>query len=84
MENKQKKSSVRIAAWIGIILLAALYVATLIVAIVDFPNADRLFQALLVADIGVPILLWIYMWMFKQVKERKAEAEALHEEEKEG
>lgn len=71
----KKKTSVRIAAWIGIILLAAMYLATLIVAIVDFPGADRLFRGLVVADIGVPILLWIYIWIFKQVKERKAEAE---------
>lgn len=77
----KKKSSVRIAAWIGIVLLVVLYAATLVVAIADFPNSDRLFNALLIADIGLPILLWIYIWLFKQVQERKAEAEAMKEEE---
>ena len=81
--NSKKKNSVRIVAVIGIVLLVALYVATLVVAIVDFPNADNLFKALLVADIGMPILLWIYMWMYKLAKERKAEAEALKEENEE-
>ena len=71
-----KKSSVRIAAWIGIVLLAVLYAATLVVAIIDFENSKRLFNALVIADIALPILIWIYIWIFKQVQERKAEAEA--------
>ena len=49
--------------------------ATLIVALLDFPGADRLFQACLVATIGLPILLWIYIWLYQQVKKRKEEQE---------
>ena len=75
-----KKSSVRIAARIGIVLLAVLYAATLVVAIIDFENSKRLFNALVIADIALPILIWIYIWIFKQVQERKAEAEAFRKE----
>ena len=69
-----KKTSVRIAAWIGIILLVVLYAATLFVAIFDFADSRHLFNSLLIADIALPILLWIYIWIFKKVQERKAEA----------
>ena len=71
-EKKDKKISPKqIAAMICVVLLVGMYVATLIVALLDFPGRDRLFQACLVATIGLPILLWIYIWLYKQVKEKK-------------
>ncbi|HJD32805.1 MAG TPA: hypothetical protein H9912_12810 [Candidatus Eisenbergiella stercorigallinarum] len=73
-EKKDKKISPKqIAAMICIVLLVGMYVATLIVALLDFPGRDRLFQACLVATIGLPILLWIYIWLYKKVKEKKEE-----------
>ncbi|HJC24029.1 MAG TPA: hypothetical protein H9761_10025 [Candidatus Eisenbergiella merdavium] len=69
--NKKKASPKQIAAIICIVLLVGMYVATLIVALLDFPGSDRLFAACLVATIGLPILLWIYIWLFQKVKERK-------------
>ena len=66
MNGKEKKkiSPKQIAAIVCIVLLVGMYVATLIVALLDFPGADRLFQACLVATIGLPILLWIYIWLY--------------------
>ena len=73
-EKKDKKiSQKQIAAMICVVLLVGMYVATLIVALLDFPGWDRLFQACLVATIGLPILLWIYIWLYKQVKEKSAD-----------
>ena len=73
-EKKDKKISPKqIAAMICFVLLVGMYVATLIVALLDFPGRDRLFQACLVATIGLPILLWIYIWLYKKVKEKKEE-----------
>lgn len=73
-EKKDKKISPKqIAAMICVVLLVGMYVATLIVALLDFPGWDRLFQACLVATIGLPILLWIYIWLYKQVKEKSAD-----------
>lgn len=69
--EKKKKTPRQIAALICVFLLVAMYVITLVVALLDFPNSDRLFQACLVATIGLPILLWIYIWLFGKVKERK-------------
>ncbi|MBD5394424.1 MAG: hypothetical protein HDR71_09165 [Lachnospiraceae bacterium] len=56
-----KKSPKQIAAIICIILLVLLYIATLIVALLDFPGSDKMFAACLTATIGLPILLWIYI-----------------------
>ena len=70
-KNERKITPKQIAAIVCIVLLVGMYVATLIVALLDFPGADRLFQACLVATIGLPILLWIYIWLYQQVKKRK-------------
>ena len=75
-EKKDKKISPKqVAAMICVVLLVGMYVATLIVALLDFPGWDRLFQACLVATIGLPILLWIYIWLYQQIRERKEEKE---------
>lgn len=60
-----KKSFV---ALLGIALLILLYIATLITAFLDIPNWDKLFQACVVATIGVPILLWVYLMLIKSWK----------------
>lgn len=58
----KKKNMKQIAAIIAIVLLVALSIATLLAAIFD--KSKRLFQALLVATIATPILLWIYIWLY--------------------
>ena len=47
-----------------------MYVATFIVACLDFPGWGRLFQACIVATIGLPILLWIYIGMYGWLKQK--------------
>lgn len=59
-----KKKPKQIAAIICIILLVLLYVLTLVVALLDFPGSDKLFAACLVATIGIPILLWLFIWVY--------------------
>lgn len=54
----------RIAALIGIILLMALYVFTLIAAIFNFDGTGNLLIACLFATIAIPILIWIYIWLY--------------------
>lgn len=68
-ENKQKRAPKQIAALICVILLAAMYLFTLIVAFLDFPGADRLFAACLLMTIGLPILLWIFIWIHGRTKQ---------------
>lgn len=54
----------RIAALLGIILLIALYLFTLIAAIFNFDGTGNLLKACLFATIAIPILIWIYIWMY--------------------
>lgn len=67
MKNQKFK---RIAAMLCVILLAALYLFTLISAFLNIPHWQNLFAACLVATIGVPILLWIYIWLYGKIKDR--------------
>ncbi len=69
-----KKTPKQIAAILCIVLLVLLYVATLVVALLDFPGSDRLFAACLMATVGLPILLWIYIWLYGKYKERRSGA----------
>lgn len=69
-----KKTPKQIAAILCIVLLVLLYVATLVVALLDFPGSDRLFAACLMATVGLPILLWIYLWLYGKYRERRSGA----------
>lgn len=80
MKNKPKQ----IAAIICIILLVLLYVATLIVSILDFPGSDRLFGACIVATIGLPILLWLFIWVYGRYANKSTIAEIFPERTAEG
>lgn len=59
----------RILALLGVILLAGMYVATLVSAFLATPATRDLFLASVVATIMIPILLYvlqlIYKWVFK-------------------
>ena len=62
-----KSKSKQIAAILCIVLLVLLYVATLVISLLDFPGSEKLFAACIVATIGLPILLWIYIWLYGKV-----------------
>ena len=62
--SKTKRTPKQVAALVGVILLVALYVVTLIVAIFVPGESGKLFQACLFATIAIPFLLWIYIWMY--------------------
>lgn len=66
MKNKAKQ----IAAWICILVLFTLYIATFVVSLLDFPGSDALFRACLAATVCLPILLWIYIWLYGKIKDR--------------
>lgn len=68
--KKNKKAAAAIA---GIAILILLYLVTLVTAFLHIPAWDRLFQACLAATIGIPILLWIYLLMYRKWQERRGE-----------
>ncbi len=69
MNENKKRTPKQIAALICVIILVCMYIITLVVACLDFRNSGRLFAACLFATIGLPILLWIYIWLYSRIKE---------------
>lgn len=63
-ETKKKITSKQVVALTGVAVLAAMYLITLIVAIFDQDRLGRLFQACLTATVAIPLLIWIYIWMY--------------------
>lgn len=82
MDKKQRESrrpnrpylkAKQVAAWICIVALAALYIATFLTAILDTPGSGALFRACLGATIVLPTLLWMYLWLYRRAKDREKE-----------
>lgn len=71
MEEKKKRTPRQIAALLCVILLVCMYLVTLVVACLNVPNWDRLFAACIIASVGLPILLWIYIRLYGRLKEKR-------------
>ena len=76
-ENKPPKqtTSKQIVAIIGVVLLAAMYVITLIAAIFDNPNSMLLFRACLIGTFTIPLLIWVYIWMYGKLTQKHTMAD---------
>lgn len=73
--DRKKITSKQIVAIIGIVLLVLLYVVTLITAFVDTSASGRLFAACLFGTIVIPLLIWIYTWMYGKLTGRRTMAD---------
>ncbi len=63
--HKEKKTtSKQIVAIVGIVLLVAMYLLTLVAAIFDNAATMTLFRACLIGTVTVPLLIWVYIWMY--------------------
>ena len=60
----------KIFAWIAIVLLVLLYVATLICALINSPFSMRLFAASVALTILIPILIFGYRLIKKVLEDR--------------
>ncbi len=68
-----KMKAKQIAALIGAALLVLLYVLLLVFAIFDFEGRDILFRACLIGTVTIPILIWVYMYLYDRlIKNRDA------------
>ena len=79
MQNKTK----RILAIAGIVILAGLILATLLLAIFGNESTRPWFMACICATIIVPIMLWVYSWLYNRLKSDVAEEAKKAEEAKE-
>ncbi len=62
--SKKKPSARQTAALLGVAFLALLYVITLIAAVTDSSASGAWFRASLGATMALPLLLWIYIWLY--------------------
>lgn len=77
-ENRKKMTSKQLVALIGAALLVVLYIATLIVAILDNSDSGRWFMTCIFATVAVPMLIWIYTWLYGKFTGKHTIADAPH------
>lgn len=65
----------RVGALIVVFLLVSLYITTFVLAFMDGEQAKMMFKGCIIATIGLPILLYAYMLMFKLLKGRGVDEE---------
>lgn len=83
-ENETSKmTSKRVLALIGVGLLLALYLVTLGVAVLGGEGTGRLLILCLAATVLVPVLIWIYTWVYGKFTGRKTIASDPREESQE-
>ena len=75
--DKETKKPVfkRVLAWVGIIILVLLYLLTLIFAIIDFAGWQRYFFASVGATIIIPTILWINIFLYDRMMDRRKEGQ---------
>ena len=72
---RHMKNLKRILSIIGIIILVSTYAITLFFAIFDNPNTYTFFKISIGMTILIPILLWVYIAMYRYIKSRKNDNE---------
>lgn len=73
--SKKKTNGKQIAAIIAIILLILMYLATLITAIFDTTASGFLFRASLIATFTIPLITWVYIWMYGKLSQKHTMAD---------
>ena len=63
------KKGKRILAILGIILLAVLYLSTLIFALIGSKDTMVYFKASIYATVVIPVLIWAYTLVYKLLKD---------------
>ncbi len=69
-----KTTPKQIAALVCVFLLVGMYIGAFVVACLDLGDSGRLFAGCLVATIGMPILLWLFLWCLERMKKSSLES----------
>lgn len=59
----------QVLALVGVILLVSLYIITVICAVTDNSGTMRMFTASIVATVVIPVLIWVYTFIYKLLKD---------------
>ena len=62
----------QILAVLGIVIIAALYITTLILAVKGGESTKQLFIASIVATVVIPCFMYIINWVFRLMQERSS------------
>ena len=62
----------QVLAVLGIVIIAALYITTLILAVMGGESTKQLFIASIVATVVVPCVMYIINWVFRLMQERSS------------
>lgn len=65
----------RILALLGVIIIALLYLATFILSFFHYEGSEELLGVCIVATVVIPVLLYIYLWLFRLAQQRDKEKE---------
>ena len=74
-KENSKMTPKRMAAIVALVLLVLLYVVTFFVALFAPVGKGNLFAACLMATIAVPLLAWIYIWLYGQMTGKRTMAD---------
>ncbi len=66
----KKVTSKQIVAIIGVVLLVLMYIAALVAAIADSSASGNLFRVCLYATVVIPIIIWVYTWMYGKLTQK--------------
>lgn len=82
-KQHKKRTPKQIAALLCVFFLIAMYLVTFLIACLDLGDSGRLFANCLLATIALPILLWIYIWLYGiyQNRHNMASLDILHSDE---
>ena len=72
-KTSRKTTPKQIASLVCVVLLVGMYVGAFVVACLDLGDSGRLFAGCLVATIGMPILLWLFLWCLERMKKSSSE-----------
>ena len=65
------KNTKRIFAFAGVVILVGMYLITLFLALTDNPKTFTLFKISVGFTSLIPVLLWIYLAMYRYMEQRR-------------
>jgi undecaprenyl pyrophosphate phosphatase UppP len=71
----KKPTKRQIFAWIGIVILVAMYASTMVFALIKSPNAKALLMASIYCTIAVPVILYGIILITRNARNRKEPGE---------
>ncbi len=71
--NEKRSKVKRIAAIVGVVILVLMYLLLLLFAVIDVAGWQRYFFACMGATIIIPVILWINMYMYDRMMDRRKE-----------